>query len=89
MVYIQVFVVSIYDDMIGVKIDQTIPEKNVMSYTKKQKNFYLKGSQNIDLIDFQLIINNNICGEEDVKIITIVTTAIENAVRFGVLHLRI
>ena len=41
-------------------------------------NFYMEGSQNIDLKDFKLLINNNICDEEDIKIITIVSTAIEN-----------
>jgi hypothetical protein len=41
-------------------------------------NFYMEGSQNIDLKDFKLLINNNICDEKEIKIITIVSTAIEN-----------
>ena len=41
-------------------------------------NFYMEASQNIDLKDFKLLINNNICDEEDIKIIIIVSTAVEN-----------
>ena len=47
---------------------------------EKYSNFYLEGSQNIDLKDFKLVINNDVCGDDDVKIITIVTTALENDV---------
>ena len=47
---------------------------------QKYSNFYLEGSQNIDLKDFKLVINNDICGDDDIKIITIVTTALENDV---------
>ena len=53
-----------------------------LSETAKEKysNFYLEGSQNIDLTNFRLIINNDVCGDDDIKIITIVTTALENDV---------
>ena len=50
------------------------------SSKEKYSNFYLEGSQNINLTDFKLIINNDICGDDDIKIVTIVTTALENEV---------
>ena len=50
-----------------------------------KNNFYMEGSLNIDLRDFSLLLNTDICGEEDIKIITIVSTAIPyNAGRKGV-----
>ena len=55
-------------------------ENRSKSGEEKYSNFYLEGSQNIDLKDFKLVINNDVCGDDDVKIIIIVTTAIEHDV---------
>ena len=41
-------------------------------------NFYMEGSQNIDLKDFSLLLNTDICNAEDIGIITIVSTAVPN-----------
>ena len=43
-----------------------------------RSDFFMEGSQNIDLKDFRLLINHDICDEDDIKIVTIVSTALEN-----------
>ena len=43
-----------------------------------KSDLYMVGSQNIDLKDFSLLINTDICDEKDIKIITIVNTALEH-----------
>ena len=45
--------------------------------------FYMTGSQNIDLKQFHLLINNNICDKDDIKIVTIISTSLENKVGRG------
>ena len=60
--------------------DDKMSLENLSESAQKYSNFYLEGSQNIDLKDFKLVINNDICGDDDIKIITIVTTALENDV---------
>ena len=61
-------------------VEQKLSENLSESGKEKYSNFYLEGSQNIDLTDFKLLINNDICGDDDIKIVTIVTTALENNV---------
>ena len=60
--------------------EEKLSENLSESGKEKYSNFYLEGSQNIDLTDFKLLINNDICGDDDIKIVTIVTTALENNV---------
>ena len=52
------------------KLSENLSERGKEKYI----NFYL------DLTHFKLVINNDICGDDDIKIITIVTTALENDV---------
>ena len=61
-------------------VEEKLSENLSESGKEKYNNFYLEGSQNIDLTDFKLLINNDICGDDDIKIVTIVTTALENNV---------
>ena len=67
--------------LMNVFIMSRVIELKEFSEKRKEKdpsNFYMEGSQNIDMTDFKLLINNNICDEEEINIITIVSTAVEN-----------
>ena len=85
LVFIVIIVLMLNIMWPSAKKTATIEEEKLsgnLSESSKEKysNFYLEGSQNIDLTDFKLVINNDICGDDDIKIITIVTTALENNV---------
>ena len=57
------------------EVKQKVKDKDSESV---HDNFYMEGSQNIDMKNFKLLINNDICDEKDITIVTIVSTAVEN-----------